>query len=146
MQRVGKVADDLNGDWSVASRLHPDGVRRIVKRITAEPIAALCIMRLLDTDTVPLPSGGSTLCLLRLGILSAWEPRFFAEGFKSVRQEAMRVLEHMPPEYFLASEWWGMWGCDGDNEDLNIHGFSAGGACPHCPAMSLCIGLSTGVV
>lgn len=145
--RVGKVSDDLQGDWSKVARLHPDGVRRIVHRITAEPIAALYIMRHLDTDTVPLPSGGSTVCLLRLGILSAWEPQYFADGFKAVRAEARTVLEHMPPEYFLAAEWWGVWGCNIEDESLGIYGFgTTGSACSGCPAMNSCVGLNSGVV
>lgn len=145
--RVGEVIDDLQDDWASVAQMHPEQIRRVVELITTEPVAALYIMGLLGVSTVrPTPSGGSAVCLMRIGLVSAWEPNYFSSGFMAVREEARRVLERLSPEHYLAAEWWGTWGCDGDNEDLNIHGFAAGGACPHCPAMSLCVGLANSLI
>lgn len=147
--RVGKVIDELQGDWSQVSRLHPDGVRRVVRSITAEPIAALFVMGLLGADTVrPLPSGGSTVCLMRIGILSPWEPRYFNEGFKAVRHEAMGVLEHLPPEHFASAEWWGNYGCDGSRHNIGDYScpMPMVNTCSWCPSQSLCLGLVEGLI
>lgn len=147
IRRVLEVSGGIQGDWASIAGSCPDQIRRIVHRITAEPVAAHLIMQTLGAREVrPTPSGGSAICGMRLGVVPAFEPAYFHEGFTAVRAETRRILEHMPSEVFLALEWWGNAGCDGKRHELGDCSCPLGDACPWCPAQHLCRGLVEGLI
>ena len=126
------VADDLDDDFGLVRTLDNDDVRKVVERITKEPVAAHLIIQVLGADGVrPMPSGGSAGLLTRVGALDSCDSPF-AGGRPLLRLEAMQFLESAPPELFLACEWWGMTGCPE--------------ACPLCAASTYCRALCSGEI
>ncbi len=139
IRRVISDYDYLHGDWSTLATLDDEKARRIVRSVINEPTAALILMQAVGSDARPLPSGGASVCLMRMGVISAWEPDYFTHGFPAVREEARRILTGLQPEAMLAVEWWGTWGCDGDDDGI-------GSRCSGCAANQYCRSICEGLV
>ena len=139
IRRVIRVTEYLNGDWSTVRNLGDAQVRRIVRGITQEPVAALIIMQTLGADDVrPLPSGGAASCAMKIGMVETWVPEYASGGHRAVREEALKVLQGLSPTTYLALHWWGGGGSVGSSVGCP-EGCSCCGAATYCDA--LCRGL-----
>jgi hypothetical protein len=120
------LSDYLHGDFSVVAELDNAHARETVEIVTHEPVASHLILQTLGaTSARCMPSGGSAGCLTRIGLLD-WCDALLTHGRQSLRREAMELMESMPPEVFLAAEWWGS-GAAGCPEN-----------CVGCPASTYC--------
>jgi hypothetical protein len=139
IRRVIRVTEYLNGDWSTVRTLGDAKVRRLVRGITQEPVAALIIMQALGADDVrPLPDGGAASCAMKIGIVERWVPEYVSGGHRAVREEALKVLQRLSPTTYLALHWWGGGGSVGSSVGCP-ESCSCCGAATYCDA--LCRGL-----
>ena len=140
IRNVVNASDFLEGDWSTVGSLDSDEVCRVVRQITAEPVAAFLIMQILGTvyggaarDTRPRSSGGSASLLCRLQAID-WQDGLLG-GMGRIRESAQGALALMEPDYFLCCEWWGAGSHAGCPEN-----------CCGCPCSQTCAALAEGLV
>jgi len=139
IRRVIRITEYLHGDWSTVRTFDDAKVRRLVRGITQEPIPALLIMQAIGADDVrPLPSGGAASCAMKIGMVETWVPEYASGGHRAVREEALKVLQGLSPEVFLAVHWWGGGGSVGSSVGCP-ESCSCCGAATYCDA--LCRGL-----
>jgi hypothetical protein len=140
IRRVIRITEYLHGDWSTVRTLDGAKVRRLVRGITQEPVPALLIMQAIAADYVrPLPSGGAASCAMKIGIVETWVPEYASGGHRAVREEALKVLQGLSPEVFLAFHWWGGGGSVGSSVGCPE-------SCGCCSAATYCHDLCAGLI
>lgn len=141
IRRVVRVAATVDYDLSRVASMDTERIRKFARTICSEPVPELFVYHVLGCDSLrPLPSGGSASCMCHLQAGVEWTDGLLG-GYPLIRERARDVLEAMPPDMFLALEWWGFrLGCP------DIQEVDEQGNCFLCPAMMSCPSLCLGLV
>jgi len=136
IRRCIKVADYVLGDFASVADMNSRHVRKIVRTVTREPVAALLAMQALNAVGVrPKPSGGCAGLLTRIGVLD-WTDFLLVRGKQAHRLAAMEFFESREPDAFLAAEYFGSLLCPE----------SCSGGAEVCPAREFCYAHERGLV